>query len=345
MLDTSNKIIINNIEIHEEEPELEMINTLKINNKEACFEEIKAWKQRQKLKFKEYLRSIEEKSIANLSKEWNERDEIREKQVKAIVLDLNNLLTKAKKKIIELETREAKLLSVEEEMKFKLNEVTRQIIIKTEENENFQKELKQVKQGLIKKTNEMVDLENAFRIYRKEVDDSPLSQLKMEINKKEIEIEKVMKENERLSNDNQKLKSSLNKLKEDMILMKKGYDEEKERMIKQRIDEIERLKFEIYNQKQGEVELNEMKKMKETLVDLKTIEKGKLIGEKKKEYKIVNLDVSKRRFDGNFSQNEIERLSNERNKLLVSGMYNENDKIILGIDNKIKMLLMNEGVN
>ena len=40
-------------------------------------------------------------------------------------------------------------------------------------------------------------------------------------------------------------------------------------------------------------------------------------------------------------ESEIERLSNERNKLLNSGMYTDNDRIIIEMDNKIKRLLQN----
>ena len=322
--------------------------------------EIQLWKKNQKIKFKSYLKKLEEELIIKLNNEAADKDELREKQVKAITIELQNLLNKTKKKSVELESRESKLQSIEEEVKVKVNEIARQIAGKNEEVEAlnkkikddrafFDKELKLLKQNLQAKTQELQELENAFRIYRKEIDESPISVLKMEINKKTLEAEEAIKEKEKVLIENQKLSFNLNKLKEDMLSIKKAHDLEKEKLIKQRMDEIEKIKFEIYTQKQANHELNEINQIKEGIYDIRNKETllkmnntnmHVMNNTTSKQYKIITLDKRNNVTINNNKENEIERLSNERNKLLVSGMYTETDKIIIEMDNKIRKLLV-----
>lgn len=342
--------------------QIKQINTTNLKTSQVQqVNELEIWKRSEKTKFKLYLQQLEIEHIEKLNKESFEKEEIREKQVKAIILDLQNLLNKTKKKAVELESRENKLTSVEEEIKLKLNEISRQMITKNEEIDQlqkkfkeeklqFEKEAKLQKQNLIQKTNDLLELENAFRIYRKEVDDSPISVLKMEINKKSVDLEETLREKDRIANDNQKLKQNINRLKEDMINMKKTHDLEKEKMIKQRMEEIEKMKFEIYNQNQANIEMNEINNMKHTLIDLKQKENmtkqnnyidSNSFNMKNKQYRIITLENKKSNIYEFGKESEIERLSNERNKLLNSGMYTENDRIIIEMDNKIKRLLQN----
>jgi hypothetical protein len=49
----------------------------------------------------------------------------------------------------------------------------------------------------------------------------------------------------------------------DLIKIKKIYETEKEQLFKQKIDEVEKLKFEIYNQKATQKELQELNELKQ----------------------------------------------------------------------------------
>ena len=153
--------------------------------------------------------------------------------------------------------------------------------------------------------------------------------------------------------------------------MKKAFDNEKEQMYKQRVDEVEKIKFEIYNQKMSQNEMNELKELREKI---KMLTDGPTAGSNinqannfstvanpnfsatmnnnnnqmqqgqslKKEYKI--LTVSKgRRFYENDATNEIERLTKERDMLLSGKLYEENDPIIIQLDMRIRKLLQNSG--
>ena len=101
-----------------------------------------------------------------------------------------NNQTKLKKKAVELESRENKVSLLEEELKLKVLEVAKQLTNKEQEIKFFEKKLKdertnyeKEKQSLAKiiseKEKENFELETAFRNYRKEMDESPLSLMRV----------------------------------------------------------------------------------------------------------------------------------------------------------------------
>ena len=348
------------------------------NTKEvATIWELEVWKKSEQTKFKAYLKQIEIDYMNKIADDGQVREDKREKEFKSSLTELQALVNKTKKKAIELEARENKIILIEEEIKLKLNEISKQITNKNEEvqltTKKFKdekvildKEIQNLKKQLQQKQVEIEDLENSFRLYRKEVDESPISYLKMEINKKAIEIEDSNKEKVRLANEISKLKQSNNRLKEDLISLKKAHDVEKEGLYKQKLEEIEKLKFEIYNQKQTNMEINELTKVKEALNDIKIKENNK-INEyaqppiKTKQYRIVSLEnMHPRNYESktaygineknerqpesfeDFRAAELERLSLNRNQLMATGMYSESDKLICDLDNQIRKLLHNQ---
>lgn len=346
--------------------------------------ELEVWKKSEQTKFKAYLKQIEVEYLNKLADETNNKEDKREKEFKAAINELQLLINKTKKKAIELESRESKISLIEEEIKLKLNEIARQIAAKNEEvqliakrskeeKSSLDKELVSLKKGLQQKQTELEELENNFRVYRKEVDESPISILKMEITRKAVELEEASKEKERLSTENNKYRININKLKEDLISLKRGHEQEKEGLYKQKLEEIEKLKFEIYNQRQSQNELGELAAMKEALTEMRNRENGgkgnnNNIGSSQgqgnkpsKQYRIVTLEnTSGGRFSGGNSENynnqgtglnvknvnvknlreaELERLSNHRSQILNSGAYTENDNLIVEIDNQIRRLI------
>ena len=82
---------------------------------------------------------------------------------------------------------------------------------------------------------------------------------------KQIQYEELTKEKNRLQAELDKSKAVNDKLKNDLIKMKKAFDNEKEQMYKQRVDEVEKIKFEIYNQKMSQNEMNELKELREKI--------------------------------------------------------------------------------
>ncbi len=109
------------------------------------------------------------------------------------------------------------------------------------------------------------------------------------------------------------------------------------------------MKFEIYNQKITNSEINELQELRNKIKVMKDEEAkntsenndAAVNKEKKKEYKIINIRRNTGQMARNVEnqyKNEIEKLENEKYMLLGSGTYNENDPLIQKIEMKLKKL-------
>lgn len=339
--------------------------------------ELEIWKRAEQTKFKAYLKGLEFEFLSKLSEDYKLKEDENEKEIKSKINELNTLQTRVKKKASELEGRESKLMLMEGELKNKISEVARQLTNKDEEIIYLQKRFKENKSDLEKEKLNLVKqlqekdkdykiLEENFRKFKKEIDESPLSVLKHELSKKSLEFEEQARCTERINEEKEKYKSQCEKLKMELIKMKKLFEQEKESLFKQKIDEIEKLKFEIYNQKISQNEINELQELRNKIKNL-TDEKEAGLKErdsnsnnfnlppqnsyngnnllqnqiKKKEFKIVS--IPKKNKTENFGstinvRTELEKLNQEKYNLINSGMYHENDNLIIQIDNRIRRL-------
>jgi hypothetical protein len=152
--------------------------------------ELEVWKKAEQTKFKAYLKQVEIDYMNRIADEVKKKEDEREKQVKIMLNEISILQTRLKKKAIELETRENKVILLEDELKLKVLEVAKQLMNKEQETKYLEKRMKEEriafdkeKQVLNKviadKEKEKSDLETAFRNYRKEVDESPLSLMRV----------------------------------------------------------------------------------------------------------------------------------------------------------------------
>lgn len=337
------------------------------SKEEQAIWEIEVWKRAQMTQFKSYLKQLEFEFISKIKDDMEKKEDQREKEFKSKINELNILQNKLRKKASELESRENKITLCEEELKLKINEVSRQLINKDDEIAYIKKrfkdekmQLEKEKSGLNKKLIEQQknyeNLEATYMNYKKEVEDSPLSLLKNEITRKQIQNEELTKEKNRLIEQLEKSNQVNDKLKNDLIKMKKAFDAEKEAMYKQRVDEVEKIKFEIYNQKMSQNDMNELKELREKMknslqnndqngttmkvsINNNTMQPMAQTSQSlRKEFKILTINKRQKLNEGDI-RNEIDKLTKERNMLLSSKMYEENDPLIVQYDIKLRKLL------
>lgn len=348
--------------------------------------ESEVWKRATQTQFYAHLKQIEYEHLTELQKEFKQKEEEREKEFKSKINELNLLQTRLRKKASELESRENKITLVEEELKLKINEVSRQLINKDDEIGYIKKRFKEEKALIEKdklalnkilsdKQKELDSMRSHLTQFKKEMDESPLSIIRGELTKKSIENEELVKEKNKLLLDIDKAKEVNDKLKLDLIKMKKAFDNEKENMYKQKVDEIEKIKFEIYNQKMSQNDMNELRELRMKIKALGgDINSQNQLGQMgntggigsmnlggsnfspfntqqlppqqqgtiqpKKEYKILSIN-RKARMNEMDIKSEIDRLTKERGLLLSGGMYSEGDPLIVQLDIKIRKLIDN----
>ena len=344
------------------------------DQEKAIIWDLEVWKRAEQAQFKAYLKQLEFEYLSKLQEDFKKKEEEREKEFKSKINEINNLRNKLSKKASELESRENKIKLCEEELKMKINEVSKQIVNKDEEIDLIKKNAKEEQNKLLKnitslkktienKQKEINSIEEKFNNYKKTIEDSPTSGLRNEITRKQIQNEELEKQIKNLENEIKNRDKSIEKLKVDIIKLRKNYETEKDNMYKQRLEEIEKLKFDIYNQRTSSEEMKEIRELKEKIKELsnpKEIENSEnnfnfmtspqggfpmqyILNApntqspqpKKKVYTIISYN---RRDEGDKPKNELEKLIKERDQLLSSGMYRENDPLIFQLNNKIKRI-------
>ena len=344
------------------------------DQEKAIIWDLEVWKRAEQAQFKAYLKQLEFEYLSKLQEDFKKKEEEREKEFKAKINEINSLRNKLTKKASELESRENKIKLCEEELKMKINEVSKQIVNKEEEIDLIKKNAKEEQNKLLKnitslkktienKQKEINSIEEKFNNYKKTIEDSPTSGLRNEITRKQIQNEELEKQIKNLENEIKNRDKSIEKLKVDIIKLRKNYETEKDNMYKQRLEEIEKLKFDIYNQRTSSEEMKEIRELKEKIKELsnpKKIENSEnnfnfmtspqggfpmqyILNApntqspqtKKKVYTIISYN---RRDEGDKPKNELEKLIKERDQLLSSGMYRENDPLIFQLNNKIKRI-------
>ena len=344
------------------------------DQEKAIIWDLEVWKRAEQAQFKAYLKQLEFEYLSKLQEDFKKKEEEREKEFKSKINEINNLRNKLSKKASELESRENKIKLCEEELKMKINEVSKQIVNKDEEIDLIKKNAKEEQNKLLKnitslkktienKQKEINSIEEKFNNYKKTMEDSPTSGLRNEITRKQIQNEELEKQIKNLENEIKNRDKSIEKLKVDIIKLRKNYETEKDNMYKQRLEEIEKLKFDIYNQRTSSEEMKEIRELKEKIKELsnpKKIENSEnnynfmtspqggfpmqyILNApntqspqpKKKVYTIISYN---RRDEGDKPKNELEKLIKERDQLLSSGMYRENDPLIFQLNNKIKRI-------
>ena len=344
------------------------------DQEKAIIWDLEVWKRAEQAQFKAYLKQLEFEYLSKLQEDFKKKEEEREKEFKSKINEINNLRNKLSKKASELESRENKIKLCEEELKMKINEVSKQIVNKDEEIDLIKKNAKEEQNKLLKnitslkktienKQKEINSIEEKFNNYKKTMEDSPTSGLRNEITRKQIQNEELEKQIKNLENEIKNRDKSIEKLKVDIIKLRKNYETEKDNMYKQRLEEIEKLKFDIYNQRTSSEEMKEIRELKEKIKELsnpKKIENSEnnfnfmtspqggfpmqyILNApntqspqpKKKVYTIISYN---RRDEGDKPKNELEKLIKERDQLLSSGMYREKDPLIFQLNNKIKRI-------
>ena len=343
------------------------------DQEKAIIWDLEVWKRAEQAQFKAYLKQLEFEYLSKLQEDFKNKEEEREKEFKTKINEINNLKNKLSKKINDLESRENKIKICEEELKIRINEVSKQLVIKDddislikknakEEQDKLNKNITQLKKKLDLKQKEINSLEETFNTYKKDIENSPMSTLKNEITRKQIQNDELERQMKNLENEIKNRDKTIENLKVEIIKLRKTYETEKENMYKQRLEEIEKLKFDIYNQRSSSEEMKEIRELKEKIKELSMPKKNQnyennnfnymsgtmpmqyIVNEPNppspgpKNKKIYTIISYNRRDEGDKPRNELEKLIMEKEQLLKSGMYKENDPLIFQLNNKIKRI-------
>ncbi|CAI2373286.1 unnamed protein product [Moneuplotes crassus] len=243
--------------------------------------ELETWKRAEEAKFKNHLKQIELETIDKVTKEWKLKEDKRDDELTAKMSLVENIEKKLRTKAQELQKREGKIIQVEDELKHKISEVSRQLSNKEEEILNMKKKFKEEQltlQGEIKslkkqvaKAKELLDQnEESYRTYRKDMEESPVSVMRTEINKKNLEIADISNQLEKSHTDIANNEIRYKKLKQECIKLRRELERQKQLEQERQAEELEKLKMAERNNSYNEQMKLELQMVKEELTRIQT---------------------------------------------------------------------------
>lgn len=143
---------------------------------------------------------------------------------------------KMQSKVNQLSKREHRLILLEEELKQKIVETSRQLAQKDEEIDESKLKVGEEKKALQKKVKELEDknkkleeivknLEEDLRLYKIEQEKSPIEIVKKELNERILEIAQLRKEIEKTDEIKEEYRKHFDRLKDEVIKLKRERDQ------------------------------------------------------------------------------------------------------------------------
>ena len=106
------------------------------------------WKRAEEAKFKAYLKQREVEKIQEITYAWKMKETNREETFNESLRNLEAIDGKVRQKALDLQRREERIVQLEEELRHKITEVSRQLAGKEEEVLNVKKRFKEEKTAL-----------------------------------------------------------------------------------------------------------------------------------------------------------------------------------------------------
>lgn len=151
--------------------------------------QLEMWKRAEEAKFKAYLKQREIEKIEEITVTWRNKESDREIQFNDALKNIDGLETKLRNHGLELQRREERIIQLEEELRHKINEVSRSLVNKEEEVISVKKRFKEEKHQLetANKRQEkqieelqrrLADADTKFVAYKQSVEQSPINVLR-----------------------------------------------------------------------------------------------------------------------------------------------------------------------
>ena len=246
----------------------------------AAFD-LETWKRAEQAKFKNHLKQIELETIENVTKEWKTKEEKRDAELQAKGTQVDTLIKNLRVKTKQLQTRESRIVQIEDELKAKLNESSRQLGVKEEEIIDLKRKFKEERMGLqnnikglqaqLEDSKGLLDeVEMRYRNYRQDMEESPLSVLRTEIGNKNIEVAELKAKLDKVNGDKIDLEMKFKKLRQEYTKLRRETERQKDEMMEKQAEELEKVKMELKNKALDEQQRQEILLLKDELTKLQT---------------------------------------------------------------------------
>lgn len=317
------------------------------NDYQAAWE-LELWRRAEEAKWQATLKDREQTHLASMAKDWQMREEERERQFQKALTEVNQLETRLRSKAHELQKRENKIVSLEEQLRQKMNETAHQLSLKeeeiqllksrfnehkntmTKENKILQNKLSQAREELSKAEEEL------YRI-RREQDTPAVQNLRNELQTKHMENLEFSRQLEQMTAAKDTFKQQCEKLKSELVRVLRAHEEERKNWEAKEREELQRIKLQYESSLYQQYESSQITQLKETLTKMQKPSEPPVPN-------IINKPIPQnphfftQKKEENPQGSEASRIKQERDNLISSGIYTEDDALIQELDRQIAAL-------
>lgn len=198
--------------------------------------ELENWKRAEEARFRYNLKQKEAELAEKMRAEWKQKELDREKAFKETENKMAGHLQRMQSKMNQLQKRESRLVLLEEELKQKISETSRQLALKDAEADEFKQKMLDEKKLQSKKIKELEEknkkleeigkgLEEDLRLNRIEQERSPIELVKKELNDRLMEISQLKKEVEKTDEIKEEYRKHFDRLKDEVLKLKRERDQ------------------------------------------------------------------------------------------------------------------------
>jgi chromosome segregation ATPase len=206
--------------------------------------ELENWKRAEEARFRYNLKQRESEFVEKLRADWRQKEIDRDKVKRSLTIqvfkEMENKMAahtqKMQNKLNQLNKRESRIILLEEELKQKIAETSRQLAMKDNETDDQKAKMADEKKNLQKRIKELEDknrkleeitknLEEDLRLYKIEQEKSPIELVKRELNERILEIGQLRKEIEKTEEIKEEYRKHFDRLKEEVIKLKRERDQ------------------------------------------------------------------------------------------------------------------------
>lgn len=218
--------------------------------------ELETWKKAEEARFGAYLKDRLQFQLAEMAKSWKTKKEEREKEFADTQEAIKRVQRDLAKKAKDLQKREQKLVTLEEELKQKVVQVSRQLAAKEEEIITVRTKSKDdrmtvdrdkaaLQQQLAAVKQKLAEITDKQAILKKEMEETSMSQLKQELSAKGVEVIELEKKLEKSVQVRELYKTQYEKIKEEILRVRESVQSAREAEMRRQSDEIDKLRMQL----------------------------------------------------------------------------------------------------
>ncbi|XP_074650244.1 centrosomal protein of 120 kDa-like [Tubulanus polymorphus] len=319
--------------------------------------ELEMWKELQENMFENKLKEKEFQHMKTLAEEWKRRDRERELLVKKKVAEYTQLEEHLKRTIADFEKRQKALTDGEQEVSKHRSDLERQherkiletreasrrmkedcdhqIEIEKMKNRELQEVINKCKTQLEDAERKNQNLDREFQLYKEQQNTKPEVRLQSEINLLTLEKVELERKLDAITKSKVHYKQQWGRALKELARLKQKEQEHAKALLRKQHQELEHMRLRYLAAEEKEVVKSEMKELE----DIKN-EINKLKEQEEKRSKSVSpesdeMELLKPDLDASFDDH-IARLIEERDALLRTGVYTNEDRIISELDRQIR---------